>query len=60
VARQALTATYVKTVQLRHSLVHRAAFTDPSRVLVGHNEQGNHLRPVTPEEREAFDHRLDC
>jgi hypothetical protein len=53
-AWQALMATYAATVQLRHSLVHRAVFTDPAGALVGHDKQGAQLRPVPPDEQEAF------
>ena len=51
---RALMTMYGKTVELRHSLVHRAVYTDPAGALVGHNRQGAQLSPVTPEEQEAF------
>ena len=53
-AWQALMATYAATVQPRHSLVHRAVFTDPAGALVGHDRQGAKLRRVPPDEQEAF------
>jgi hypothetical protein len=51
---RALTLTYVETVQLRHSLVHRRAYTDASGALVGTNGSGGRLRPFTAVEQEAF------
>ena len=52
---QALAATYVETFELRHCLVHRAVFVDPAtRALAGHDTQGAALRPVDPQEQEAF------
>jgi len=51
---RALTLTYVETEQLRHSLVHRRAYTDASSALVGTNGSGGPLRPLAPVEQEAF------
>jgi hypothetical protein len=54
-AWQALMLTYAETSELRHSLVHRAAFTDPTtQALVGHDRNGGRLRPMTVDEQEAF------
>ena len=51
---QALTTTYVETADLRHSLVHRAVYTDPSGALIGEDSAGNPLPPLSAEEQEAF------
>jgi hypothetical protein len=52
---QALMLTYAETSELRHSLVHRAAFTDrTTQALVGHDRNGGRLRPMTVDEQEAF------
>jgi hypothetical protein len=54
-AWQALMVTYAETSELRHSLVHRAAFTDPAtQALVGHDRNGGKLRPMSVVEQEAF------
>lgn len=53
-AWDALMGTYVATVQLRHSLVHRRVFTDASNALVGLDENNAPLRPLAPSEQEAF------
>ncbi|MGH3772386.1 MAG: hypothetical protein ACRDRW_13500 [Pseudonocardiaceae bacterium] len=49
-----LMGTYVETVELRHSLVHRTVSTDLSGALVGVNESGAAIRPLTAEEQEAL------
>jgi hypothetical protein len=49
-----LTLSYVLTVDLRHSLTHRSVFTDPTGALVGHDDDGNPIRPMPPEEQVAF------
>jgi hypothetical protein len=52
---RALMLTYAGTSELRHSLVHRAATTDPAtQALVGHDKNGGRLRPMTVDEQEAF------
>jgi hypothetical protein len=51
---QALMLTYVTTVEVRHSLVHRSVFADSSGSLVGHDRRGNRVRPVTSAEQEAL------
>lgn len=45
---------YVGTSQLRHSLVHRTARTDPAGALHGIDDKGNALRPLQPTEQDAF------
>lgn len=58
-AWQALMVTYAETAELRHSLVHRGAFTDPAtQALTGHDRSGGRLRPVTVIEQEAFVHAV--
>lgn len=51
---RALTRMYVETEQLRHSLVHRRAYTDASSALVGTDGSGGQLRPLAAVEQEAF------
>lgn len=51
---QALTRTYVETIELRHSLVHRRARLDGEKALVGVRADGTPLRPLTATEQEAF------
>lgn len=51
---RALTKAYVETAELRHSLVHRRVHTDEANALVGVDESGSPLRPLTPDEQEAF------
>jgi hypothetical protein len=51
---EALMKTYVKTTELRHSLVHRTVSTDPSGALVGYDRSGAELRAFTGEEQEAL------
>jgi hypothetical protein len=51
---RALTTTYVETADLRHSLVHRTVYTDPSGALIGVDRARNPLRPLSVEEQEAF------
>jgi hypothetical protein len=47
--------TYAETSELRHSLVHRVAFTDlATQALVGHDRNGGRLRPLSVVEQEAF------
>lgn len=47
--------TYAETSELRHSLVHRAAFTDSAtQALIGHDRNGGRLRPMSVIEQEAF------
>jgi hypothetical protein len=53
-AWDAFTETYVKTVDLRHSLVHRKAFTDSGGALIGVDDAGNRIDPVSPGEQEAL------
>jgi hypothetical protein len=50
----ALTRTYVETVELRHSLVHRRAYTDVGNSLIGTNHAGAPVRSLTAIEQEAF------
>lgn len=50
----AVTNSYVATEQLRHSLVHRTARTDLSGALTGVDKNGQDLRPLHPEEQDAF------
>lgn len=50
----ALMKSYVATIELRHSLVHRTVYTDPAGALVGKNPSGKPLRPMTASEQEAF------
>lgn len=50
----ALTSTYEATKDVRHSLVHRKAYTDPSGALIGVDDQGAQIRPLTVLEQEAF------
>lgn len=50
----ALCEVYAATVDLRHSLVHRRAHVNASDELIGVDEHGNPLAPVTPQEQEAF------
>lgn len=49
-----LTAVYIATEQVRHSLVHRSAKTDANNNLVGVDEAGAPLRPLTVTEQEAM------
>jgi hypothetical protein len=51
---QALTRTYVETIEIRHSLVHRRAGLDGGKALVGVRADGTPLRPLTAAEQEAF------
>ncbi|MFD7451761.1 hypothetical protein [Kitasatospora sp. NPDC059827] len=51
---QAAMLCYADTVELRHSLVHRNAYTDTSESLIGHDASGQTLRPLAPAEQEAF------
>lgn len=51
---KALIETYVGTVDLRHSLVHRRAWTDAANALVGVKKNGHSTRPLTVDEQEAF------
>lgn len=53
-AWDALLATYVRTEDLRHSLVHRKVYTDPSGALVGVDRRGQKIRPLTGDEQEAL------
>jgi hypothetical protein len=54
-AWQALMLTYAETSELRHSLVHRVAFTDPAtQALVGHDRNGGRLWPMSVVEQEAL------
>jgi hypothetical protein len=53
-AWEPLMSTYVATVEIRHSLVHRRARTDPAGALVGVDRAGNPLRAMTSDEQEAF------
>lgn len=50
----ALMEVYVETKELRHSLVHRRAHTDAANSLVGTDESGASLRPMSADEQEAF------
>lgn len=50
----ALVATYARTIDLRHCLVHRKAWTDSVGALVGNDAQGMILRPLSPSEQEAL------
>jgi hypothetical protein len=50
----ALTATYVATAELRHSLVHRTAHTNAANELVGTDASGQQLRPLSEDEQEAL------
>lgn len=50
----ALMRTYVETAELRHSLVHRRAHTDAGNALVGIDDGGARLRPLTASGQEAF------
>jgi hypothetical protein len=45
--------TYVETVEIRHSLVHRRAYTDTSGTLTGPTPAGATLT-MSPSEQEAF------
>lgn len=49
-----LTAAYVATEQVRHSLVHRNTKTHSNGDLVGVDDAGGQLRPVTAAEQEAM------
>lgn len=51
---QAITETYVNTVKLRHSLVHRRAHTDAANALVGRDSAGQLLKPFAATEQEAL------
>jgi len=51
---EALMKTYVETTELRHSLVHRTVYTDPSGALVGYDRSGTELGAFTSEEQEAL------
>jgi hypothetical protein len=51
---EALTRTYVDTVEVRHSLVHRRAHLDGRKALVGVRSDGTLLRPLVAAEQEAF------
>lgn len=51
---QAITKTYVNTVELRHSLVHRRAHTDAASALVGRDSTGQLLKPLAATEQEAL------
>jgi hypothetical protein len=51
---QALTLAYANTVEVRHSLVHRTVFANAAGDLVGRDDQGNPVRPVSSAEQEAF------
>jgi len=50
----ALMGTYVETVQIRHSLVHRRAHIDAAKALVGVDDLGTPLRPLSADEQDAF------
>ena len=50
----ALMGTYVATKDLRHSLVHRRVYTNASNELVGRDDNGLPLRPLSPVEQEAL------
>ncbi|YCH06394.1 hypothetical protein ACTAQJ_14875 [Arthrobacter sp. alpha11c] len=51
---QAAALTYDATAEVRASLVHRKVYTDPTNALVGHDNGGGRLRPVTAVEQEAL------
>jgi hypothetical protein len=53
-AWSALMRTYAQTVELRHSLVHRRAHTDGADALIGVDQAGRQLRPLSAQEQEAF------
>lgn len=46
--------TYVACEDIRHSLVHRRAHTDSANSLVGVDDGGNPLRPLTAHEQESL------
>lgn len=50
----ALTKTYAETAELRHSLVHRRAHIDAMDALVGVDDAGAPLRPLSADEQEAL------
>jgi hypothetical protein len=51
---EAIVETYARTVDLRHALVHRTAWTDSSDALVGNDKQGRPLRPLSTVEQDAI------
>lgn len=53
-AWKALMEVYINTEDLRHSLVHRRAHTDAANALVGVDDKGNTVRPLSAQEQEAF------
>lgn len=50
---KALSSLYAETYETRHSLVHRRVERLPDASLVGVDDQGNSLRPLTLEEQES-------
>lgn len=51
---RALMITYAETEQLRHSLVHRRAYTEADGSLTGHSAERAPLRALTVQEQEAL------
>lgn len=51
---RALATVYVRTEDVRHSLVHRKADVDSAGSIVGTDRAGNPIAPVTASEQESF------